>query len=494
MKNILFIMGDQHRFDCIGVSGNKDIKTPNLDNISQDGVLYNNHYTTYPVCTPSRYSLLSGLYTHQHLGWGNHCTLAVGLPTYAKVLRNHGYKTAAIGKMHATPTYLDMGFDKMLLAEQDGDGRFDDDYHRYLMEKGLVDTNDIVDQRQEFRKNADKEYWETYGSIVSNLDEKHHSTRWITNKALEEIEDWTSTNNMMLVSYVKPHHPFDPPAPYDTMYDPNEIEILPGYTDEISAEDYEHSSGYFDHKGLNEKRLKKIMSHYYGSISHMDHHIGRIIDKLKEKELYEDTLIIYTSDHGEYMGFHHMLLKGNYMYDPLVKVPLIMKFPKNSHKGSINSLISNNTDIAPTIIKQAGLEVPNEMKGLDLKDQECGREMTVCEDLRVDHSIEGNPSYYEYMVRSEKYKLIIRKNFKNYKFFDLVKDPLEFKDVSKDLSYKTEIDRHIAYLTQMMVFDDVSPIYLNKEEQTYKTDKQTNYEERKKVETYYKSKLPHTEI
>lgn len=485
MKNILFIMGDQHRFDCIGAYGNKDIKTPNLDSLAKDGVRHTEHYTSYPVCTPARYSLLTGLYAHQHLGWSNHCTLADGIKTYAKTLRTNGYTTAAIGKMHATPTYLDMGFDTMILAEQDGNGRYDDDYHQYLMEKGLIDKDDIIDQRQEFRKNASQKYWDTCGAMPSNLDDKYHSTTWITDRALDELENWTKTKNMMVVSYIKPHHPFDPPKPYDTMYNPDKISVLAGYTDTISEDDYAHGRGYFDHKKLTKEKLRTVMAHYYGSITHMDFHIGRLIEKLQERGLYDDTMILYTSDHGEYMGFHHMLLKANYMYDPLAKVPLIIKYPQNAYRGQVNNLISNNTDIAPTIIHQARLEIPLQMQGLNLFNQGVGREMTVCEGLRLD----GNHRSCEYMVRSKDYKLIIRKDFMDCTFFDLKKDPLEFEDVSNQKEYAVEIMRHKAYLAQMMVFDDLSPIYLNDTEKTFKPEKQTNYEQRKKTEDYYKLKI-----
>lgn len=489
MKNILFIMGDQHRFDCIGAYGNKVVKTPYLDSLANDGVRYDEHYTTYPVCTPSRYSILSGLYTHQHLGWSNHCTLASGLSTFPKVLKSNGYRTAAIGKMHFTPTYLDVGFDKMLLCEQDGEGRYEDDYHKYLKEQGLVDKNDIIDQRHEFRLKAEKEYWDTCGAITSNLEEKHHSTTWITDRALEELENWGEGKNMMLVSYVKPHHPFDPPAPYDTLYDPEKIEILPGYTEEVPEVDYEHSTGYFNHKNLTKDKLKKITAYYYGSITHMDYHIGRIIGELKAKGLYEDTLIVYTSDHGEYLGFHHMLLKANYMYDPLAKVPLIIKYPNHEHQGHVNEHISCNIDLAPTFLKQAGCKVPGSMKGLDLKDQTAGREMTICEGFRADMCDGVLERYYEYMVRSKNYKLIISKNFKHYRFFDLINDPYELNDVAGDETYQVEIDRHKAFLAQTMTFDALSPIYVNEDEKTFIEEKRTNEKERTEVETYFKAKV-----
>ncbi len=131
--NILLIHADQHRSDCIGAYGNTDIKTPNIDTIANDGVLYKNSFCTFPVCTPSRYSLLSGLYVHQHMGWSNHCTLPPAIETFPRILKNNGYNTKAVGKMHFTPTYSDVGFEEMELAEQNGPGRYDDDYHRYLM-------------------------------------------------------------------------------------------------------------------------------------------------------------------------------------------------------------------------------------------------------------------------------------------------------------------------------------------------------------------------
>jgi len=100
--------------------------------------------------------------------------------TFPRILRTAGYRTKAVGKMHFTPTYLDVGFDELLLAEQDGPGRWDDDYHRYLMQQGLVDRNDLEDQLvNEYRKSARKEYWDTFGALVSNLPEEHHSTTWI---------------------------------------------------------------------------------------------------------------------------------------------------------------------------------------------------------------------------------------------------------------------------------------------------------------------------
>lgn len=150
--NILLIHADQHRMDCIGAYGNPDVQTPNLDQLAKDGVLYHNAYCTLPVCTPSRYSLLTGQHVQEHQGWTNRSTLNPDIETLPDLLKKAGYRTKAIGKMHFTPTYLDVGFEELTLAEQDGGGRWDDDYHRDLMDNSLVDAIDLEDQRQEYPK------------------------------------------------------------------------------------------------------------------------------------------------------------------------------------------------------------------------------------------------------------------------------------------------------------------------------------------------------
>ena len=166
--NILLIMADQHRWDTVGFNGNAQVQTPHLDALAEDGVNYPHTICPYPVCTPSRYSLLSGIYVHQHGGWSNHCTLEPNIETYPRLLRDQGYATKAVGKMHFTPTYLDTGFEEMALCEQDGDGRYDDDYHRALVENELVDAIDLYDQRREYRRYAPPEYWETFGAMASD--------------------------------------------------------------------------------------------------------------------------------------------------------------------------------------------------------------------------------------------------------------------------------------------------------------------------------------
>jgi arylsulfatase len=453
LPNILFIMADQHRSDCLGAYGNPDIRTPHLDQLASEGVVYENHFCNAPVCTPSRYSTLTGLYPHQHLGWTNRCTVQPGLATYPNLLKRAGYTTKAIGKMHLTPTYQDVGFDQMELAEQNGDGRYEDDYHRYLQGLGLIDYVDLLDQVQEYRDQAPEHYWSSRGAMVSDLPEEHHSTAWIGRKGLEAIEQWGDGGNLLFLSFIKPHHPFDPPVPWNGMYDPNSLQLLPGWTESCLPRDLQMHTGFFPHEQLSEQQLRLCMSYYYATISHIDDYIGKITELLKRKGLYENTLIIYTSDHGEYLGYHHLLLKQNYMYDPLVKVPLIVKYPGKAAAGTRCADLTSGIDIGVTLAAAAGEKPGGDMTGLDLSASLEKRDYVFAENAR------GS----QYMVRSRSHKLILCKDDAKSLFFDLTSDPLEMNDLYGDPAYRDIIREHKTALQQLILFDAPAPVFLYEE-------------------------------
>jgi len=427
--NILLIHADQHRIECLGAYGNREIKTPHIDRLAAGGVRYDNSFCCYPVCTPSRYALLTGLYVHQHRGWTNHCTPAPGAEGLPAILKRAGYRAKAVGKMHFTPTYLDLGFEELELAEQNGPGRWDDDYHRYLRRLGLVDRNDLEDQLREYRKQARPEYWKTFGALVSNLPEEHHSTTWIAERAVKTLERWGPSGNLLMVGFIKPHHPFDPPKPWDEMYNPKGLSLLPGWTPQCFPHDLAMSRGYFPHARLTEPALRRVMAFYYATISQIDHHVGRMIQILKRKNLYDNTMIVYTADHGDYMGYHHLLLKGNYMYDPLAKVPLIIKYPGNPRKGTISQALVNNIDVAPTILRRAGCKPGKGMRGLDLFEDTAGHKLIFA------HAARGRRA----MARSRTRKLLLPHSRKAPLFFDLENDPLEMKNLHDKPAYQKQI-------------------------------------------------------
>ncbi len=428
--NVLLIMADQHRWDCLGAAGNTEVETPNLDRLAAEGVRYSNAFCVYPVCTPSRYSMLSGCYPHQHRGYTNHSTPLPETPMFPEILKRNGYSTKAIGKMHFTPTYLDVGFSEMVLAEQDGPGRWDDDYHRYLREEGLCDVNDLEDQRTEYRGKARPEYWEHFGALASNLDEPHYSTTWIADRAVETLRGWAGLGNLLMVSFIKPHHPFDPPANWLAKYDPDKLSLLPGWTDECLPQDLAYGRSYFPNEKLTEGALRRVMAAYYATISEIDFHIGRFLDVLRQKGLYDDTIILYMSDHGEYLGFHHMLLKGGHMYEPTVRIPILVKYAGGGGGGKIDDKLVSNIDIAPTLLEQCGLPRPAEMRGLHLTEGN-GHSVVFCE-AREGQSV---------MARDGRYKLIQGSKGTDLMLFDLESDPYELKNLAQEPASKEIVAR-----------------------------------------------------
>ncbi|GAB4311505.1 MAG: sulfatase-like hydrolase/transferase [Promethearchaeota archaeon] len=439
--NVVVFLADQHRWDCLGACGNRDVRTPNLDQLAREGELFENAFCTFPVCTPSRYSLLTGLFAHQHLGLTNRSSLPAGLPTFPALLRHVGYRTAAVGKMHFTPTYADLGFQSMLLCEQDGPGRWDDDYHRYLVARGLADRVDLRDQVSEFRARAAPDYWETFGAQPSDLPDEHYSTTWIGDRAVEEAAAWETGGHLLVVGFVKPHHPFDAPPPWCDEYDPDALALPAGWTPDLSPLDASRR-GFFDNSKLSETTLRRVVAQYYASITQLDHHVGRVLDALRDAGLFDDALVVYASDHGEYLGFHHLLLKGGLMYDPLVRVPLVVKWPGGRRAGRVNGDLHQLVDVAVTVLDQAGADVPQELWGVGTTLDEPGRDAVFAQ--------AGGPNY---LVRTDRLKLLVRPPPAPPLLFDLEADPLEERDVAGDPSRREDADELRGRLFSWLAFD-----------------------------------------
>ena len=187
--------------------------------------------------------------------------------------------------------------------------------------------------------------------------------------------------------------------------------------------------GYFTNSNLTEAAVRRCAAYYYASISEIDHHVGRMLAILKSKGLYKNTLIIFTSDHGEYLGFHHQLLKSGQMYDPLTKVPLIVKLPGNRNAGSVMDKLVSNIDVGPTILNLAGCNVPPAMKGLDLTNPSAVRDIVFCE------------TGENVMARTQSRKLIYHtSNPARSLLFDLQQDPLEMTNAYGAPAFKSETD------------------------------------------------------
>ena len=474
--NILLIYSDQHRYDCLGVAGHPDVETPNIDAIAADGVWYPDSYCCSNVCTPSRYSLLTGLYVHQHGGRGNRSTLPAGIPTFPRILRDAGYDTAAVGKMHFTPTYLDVGFSRMKLAEQDGSGRYVDDYHAWLMQNGLIDGLDAIDQIHEYRHRAPPDYWDTFGAQVSDLDEERHSTTWIAEQALAEISSWKPGNrHLLMVGFIKPHHPFDPPANWADMYDPAALRLPGGWIDEPLARDLALSSGYFPMGRLSERRLRRIMAYYFALISQIDHQVGRIVALLKKKGAYENTMIVYTADHGEYLGYHHLLLKDGPLYDPIVRVPLAIKFAGGARAGETHPGQVTSLDVAASILAAGSAEypvnplMPVNLPGLNLATSTAGHETIFAERWEANRRSVASGEYAQvlgrgggltsFMARTRNHKLLLDRKESRTLLFGFETDPFEMTNLYGNDRYRDVAAELRNRIVDWAMFANPAPMY-----------------------------------
>jgi arylsulfatase A-like enzyme len=441
--NLLVLFVDQLRKDALGPYGNRQVITPALDSLAQESEVFSNHFCSFPVCTPSRYSFLSGLYANEHGGWTNRSTLGTDCPTFPRSLKDNGYHTVAVGKMHCTPTYLDTGFEKMTLSEQDGSGRFADDYHLYLMNNHQIDSVDVIDQRAEYRQKASKDYFDSFGVALSNLPEEFHSTSYVTDQAVKQLEGWKEEGEALMVSYIKPHHPFDPSLKFLQMYEGRKIDLLPGYTPSVSDWDYSYNHGYFDNAKLDEETAKEMTRYYYASITQIDFGIKKIIEVLKARNLYDSTQIIFTSDHGDFLGFHHMALKQNHMYDPLLAIPLMIKYP-NRKAGECSSL-SDNTQIANEIMTSLGFPSEN---GMNCHDMHTQREYV----LAMNRQNFRGKEQTCYSVRSHRFKLLVTGSLDDVTLFDLKADPLETQDLSDREEYRDLVSKMKTYLANELLF------------------------------------------
>ncbi len=480
--NLLVLYVDQLRKDAIGPYGNHEVLTPALDLLAKDSMVFTNHFCSFPVCTPSRYSFLSGLYASEHCCWTNKSTLAAELPTFPRILADNGYHTVAVGKMHLTPTYLDVGFSEMKLSEQDGDGRFEDDYHLHLMGNDQIDGIDVIDQRSEYRKNAKETYFNSFGVEPSDLPQEFHSTTWVTHQALEVLEKWNPEGEALMVSYIKPHHPFDPSQHYLDMYKDTEVELLPGYTEQVPSWDLSYNQGYFDNTKLDENTAREMTKYYYASITQIDDGIRELIEVLKRKNLYETTQIIFSADHGDYLGFHHMALKQNHMYDPLLAIPLMIKYP--GEKSGICKALSDNTQIASEILDSLGIGtevIENRINIFDTKKYV----------LAMNRQFTQGEEQTCYAVRSNRFKLLVSGSFESIRLFDLKDDPLELQDRSQEQQFTPMIEDMKRFLCNSILFTKASKNRLEPNATVVIKQQSETCKQKETLIQYYQQKLAH---
>lgn len=357
MKHVLIMFTDQQRYDTIAAQGNPAIQTPNLDTLARDSVVFNHCITPSPVCVPARLSLFSGQYcarTGCNTNQKSYLTADFrykGDGFYSTVTEND-YQSCAVGKMHhVLDPYGLMGFEKRISQEELADPA--DDYTNYIHEK-YPHVYDYHGMRSEMY----------YVPQISQLPAKDHPTQWIGDRSVEYIENCDPEKPMLLMSsFIHPHPPFCPPAPWNKLY----REDPPAPYNPKDIEDYWDLLGErcsCNRLMISEQDMLRQKNFYYACVSFVDYQVGRIIKALKDKGMYDDTLIIFTSDHGDMMGDYKSTGKRT-MMDSACHVPFIVHYP--GIKPEVRTDVCSLVDVAPTVLSYAGITYdPAEFDGIDL--------------------------------------------------------------------------------------------------------------------------------
>lgn len=398
-RHVLLLFTDQQRWDTIHALGSQSAITPNLDRLAREADVFNFCYTPSPVCAPARLSLYSGLYPAKHGSSNNSPNILYKEDGFYGMLTEAGYNTCAIGKMHFIHDKYGLhGFKRRITQEELPDSR--DDYTNFLLN---TEYNYVIDYNGE----RSEMY---YIPQISQLPQKYHPTQWIGDQTVEFIKEADLEEPMFLVSsFIHPHPPFAPPVPWNKIH---RQEMYEAFVPENSGEliSY-HNYGQNAYKGLSagvdRHLVTQIKNYYYDCITFVDYQIGRIIETLKEKGIYEDTMIIFASDHGELLGDYNCLGK-RCMLDAAARIPMLIRNPAGSstHVKEVCSLL----DLGPTILRYAGIEPGAGFEGKDLYAGNLEREFV--------YSQYSNGTIGLYMIVSSRDKLIYSAADGKYWYFN----------------------------------------------------------------------------
>lgn len=376
--NILFVTTDYQAGEDIPLE-TAQLGMPNLNRLTEEGVVFQNHYCTAPISMPSRYTLISGRYPHYHKEWDNMGRwLPQGTPTLMEQMGEAGYHTVGVGKMHFHPWERMAGFDKRIIADRKGNGAGDttrqDGYYHHLKKAGLTRWDYL--KKQSESKIYGVYHWPFADSLHIDAYVGDQGARYLKQKKGDQ--PW-----FMWLSFNGPHNPWDPPKEYTEPYleaDLPEVNRVPGelqqHPYDITALRYNYTRAITDYLDQYpsrwEETIHRIRAGHYGNLSFIDHQLGKTIQALKETGELANTIIIYSSDHGTHLGDHNLIHKGT-PYEQSARVPFVVWWPEKLKPG-VRSGFSSHVDLMPTLLDLAGSDIPEELEGESLVDMITGKE------------------------------------------------------------------------------------------------------------------------
>jgi arylsulfatase A-like enzyme len=441
--NIVVIKTDQQRSDTIGAWGNPHMITPHMDRLVREGTSFTNAYCCGATCVASRAAFYTGQFPHNtgcyaFEPWTHN-------RSWVSDIKDAGYHTAAMGKVHHIPFPDMMGFDERVIAENFPNMEVSyDDYANYLKAEGQESPCRLMTRDGEWLKKCT--------SDVFPLEEKYHVDQFVGRMATRWIQDYKRDEPFFLhVGFQGPHDPYDPPRRLLDLYadrdvplphfDENGLEARPPqYARFMEASrnpnkfDIAPPYGVWatDLTDKEEADFRRMRRHYFAKITGIDEQVGEILNALEEKGLMDNTLILFTSDHGDNLGDHEMMYKW-LMTEQALHVPLMVRLPGGERGGAVDAGLFTQMDIGPTLLTALGLAVPARLDG-----QSNWKRLT-----EGDRSEEPDRVYcednYLTMVRSRERKLIYYAGQPEEEYFDMQADPWEEHNLAKDPDYELEI-------------------------------------------------------
>ena len=473
--NVLLITSDQQHWNTLG-QFNAEIQTPALDRLAAQGTTFTRAYCPNPTCTPTRASLITGKYPSQHGAYSLGTKLPESETTIGEIMGAAGYRTALVGKAHfqpllstaefpsleAYPILQDLefwqdfegpfyGFDHVELARNHTDeAHVGQHYALWMEEQGLSNWRDyflaptghVTEQRRKWL-----------------IPEEYHYNTWIAERSNALISQFHDAEQpfFLWASFFDPHPEYLAPEPWDSMYDPAALSVpratagehdnnpphlqLTQQPDPDFSDWYEANGSYCHgfHSHLHDRHeLARDIACYYGMVSCMDKYIGRIIDHLDNLGLAENTLVVFTSDHGHYIGQHGLIAKGAFHYEDGLRVPMIARLPGQIPAGETSHQLQSLVDYAPTFLSYCGIEIPDDMTGIDQRAVWNGDESAARDHVIVENRHQPTTLHLKTYI-DERYKITLYFNRDYGEIFDLRDDPGEVNNLYHDAELRAAL-------------------------------------------------------
>ena len=434
--NILFLMADQFRGDCLGADGNKVIRTPNLDRIADEGARFRCAHTSVPSCTPARAGLLTGLspWHHGMLGYGR--VARKYKHEKPQMLRDAGYYTFGIGKMHWFPQRITHGFHETVVDES-----------------GRAETEGFVsDYRQWFKRiapdlnpDATGLGWNDHRAKPYALPEHLHPTRWMGDAAVDFLRGYGRKQPFFLkVSFARPHSPYDPPERFWKMYkDADMPKALAGKWAERHARRGKPHPNSLWQGDIGPEKVSRARHGYYGSVSFIDEQVGRILDAIEKRGWLGNTLILFTADHGDMLGDHNLWRK-TYAYEASARIPMLVRWPDSlkAKRGQVLAQPVELRDVLPTCLDAAKVGFDKkEFDGRSMLDLIRGKTDGWREYIDLEHDRCYSKENCWNGLTDGRFKYIYYAFDGRQQLFDLVNDPDELHDLAGDPKHEATLKR-----------------------------------------------------